>query len=518
VKSKAARALLTGILLAVFSPFSSRVVRAQEAVVRAVLFYSPTCGHCQYVITEVLPPLFDQHGSQLEIIGVDVTMPNGQELFLSMLQKFGLESGGVPFLVVGDTYLLGSVDITEEFPGLIEYYLSHGGLDWPDIPGLAQALQIMQDTPQATIAATQTDTPAPTAAPLPVVHAVLFYRSTCSHCQQIVDKVIPPLFDQYGSQLEIFGLDVSLPEGNDLFDRAIAQYNIENVGVPTIIVGDQALVGQIEIQEKFPDLIETYLAQGGVDWPDLAGLEMARASVLPTATPESPYITPILGTASTSAAGPAASSATPGLVLSGGRPISGLDGFALDPLGSSLAVLVLLGMVATVAASIVYFRQPAGLAVVKPHWMILVLCIVGLGVAGYLAYVEITLSTAVCGPVGDCNTVQESEYARLFGILPNGVLGMGGYVLIVIAWLIGRFGKAQLADYASLAMLAMTLFGTLFSIYLTFLEPFVIGAVCAWCLTSSVLMTLLLLFSLGPGKVAARKYLPKSSPIQLKRP
>jgi uncharacterized membrane protein len=37
----------------------------------------------------------------------------------------------------------------------------------------------------------------------------------------------------------------------------------------------------------------------------------------------------------------------------------------------------------------------------------------------------------------------------------------------------------------------------IFSIYLTYLEPFVIGAVCAWCLTSSVVMTLLMLLSAG---------------------
>jgi uncharacterized membrane protein len=38
----------------------------------------------------------------------------------------------------------------------------------------------------------------------------------------------------------------------------------------------------------------------------------------------------------------------------------------------------------------------------------------------------------------------------------------------------------------------MVVFGTLFSVYLTFLEPFVIGATCIWCLSSAVVMTLLL--------------------------
>ena len=72
------------------------------------LFYSPNCGHCHLVITELLPPLVEQYGEQLSIVGVDVTQPDGQALFLAALQHFNLESGGVPFLVVGDTYLVGS--------------------------------------------------------------------------------------------------------------------------------------------------------------------------------------------------------------------------------------------------------------------------------------------------------------------------------------------------------------------------------------------------------------------------
>ena len=47
-------------------------------VVHAVLFYSPTCPHCQYVITETLPPLMEKYGNQLQIMGVDVTQPKGR--------------------------------------------------------------------------------------------------------------------------------------------------------------------------------------------------------------------------------------------------------------------------------------------------------------------------------------------------------------------------------------------------------------------------------------------------------
>jgi uncharacterized membrane protein len=89
--------------------------------------------------------------------------------------------------------------------------------------------------------------------------------------------------------------------------------------------------------------------------------------------------------------------------------------------------------------------------------------------------------------------------------IPIGALGLVGYAAILTAWAVARCGHGQLAVLAALALLAMTLFGTLFSIYLTFLEPFVIGATCAWCLTSAIVMTALLMLTVAPGKRAISK-------------
>jgi uncharacterized membrane protein len=125
-------------------------------------------------------------------------------------------------------------------------------------------------------------------------------------------------------------------------------------------------------------------------------------------------------------------------------------------------------------------------------------------VAGYLAYVEIRDVPAVCGPVGDCNAVQNSPYALLLGFLPVGLLGVLGYVVILVAWLWARLNWGGLARWATMALFGLTLFGTLFSLYLTCLEVFVIRAVCSWCLTSAVLMTLLLLLSIRPAVRALR--------------
>jgi uncharacterized membrane protein len=81
-------------------------------------------------------------------------------------------------------------------------------------------------------------------------------------------------------------------------------------------------------------------------------------------------------------------------------------------------------------------------------------------------------------------------------------MGLAGYVGIMAAWLTARYTKGKFVDLANLSMFGMAVFGVFFSIYLTFLEPFVIGATCAWCLTSAILITTLMLLSIRPAKAA----------------
>jgi uncharacterized membrane protein/thiol-disulfide isomerase/thioredoxin len=494
-------AIIAALIISIFFfPIANASAQADLPVVRAVLFYSATCGHCELVINETLVPLVEKYGEQLQIIAIEVNQPGSQALFGAAMQKFGLERAGVPFLVFDDTYLIGSVDIPEKFPGLVESYLAQGGLDWPDIPGLREA---MGESP---------NTPTPTATPAPIVHAVLFHQSTCDHCRKIVEEVVPPLVEKYGTQLQIFRVDISSSEGNMLYDAAIERFKIEKFGVPTMIVGDQVLVGATEIEEKFASISEGYINQGGVGWPEITGLPEAIAKA-----PETEVAAAIASTQSavlqtTVNPGTPASTSVPPvgteIALSDSHTINWQDNFTRDPAGNTLAVIVLAGMLVSVVWAVVLFQRTNGVSL-KGNWawIIPILCLAGFGVAGYLAYVETTQIAAVCGPVGDCNTVQQSEYARLFGVLPIGILGLLGYIAITTAWLFARYGHEHLGVLAALALFAMTVFGTVFSIYLTFLEPFVIGATCAWCLTSSVLMTLLMLLSVRPAKLAFSKNL-----------
>jgi uncharacterized membrane protein len=116
----------------------------------------------------------------------------------------------------------------------------------------------------------------------------------------------------------------------------------------------------------------------------------------------------------------------------------------------------------------------AGLAVV----------LAGVGVASYLTYVHYAGLQPFCAGGGHgCERVQSSSYARLGGI-PVALLGLAGYLAIAAA-LLAPGERARLAA----AALAVSGFG--FSAYLTYLELFVIDAICQWCVASAVLLTLL---------------------------
>lgn len=324
----------------------------------------------------------------------------------------------------------------------------------------------------------------PAQAQAAVVRAVLFYSPSCPHCHVVMQQDLPPIVERFGDQLAIVVINTATEDGAALYQAAVDAYQIptNRRGVPTMIVGETVLVGALEIPSQLPEIVETALANGGLTWPAIPGL----AEGLPVADEPAPVVASADGNAANEPYTVPAQDTT-----------TLLERLAQDWVGSVLAILVLLGLVGLVIWSIVIVTrpQPGGAQSAlrsRSPWGIPLLVLIGLVVAIYLAYVEITHTPAVCGPIGECNTVQQSPYATLFGVLPIGVLGIIGYVAIGVAWLVAWRGPAFWRQIATGAVWAFALAGAVFSAYLTFLEPFVIGAVCAWCLTSAVVMALLL--------------------------
>jgi uncharacterized membrane protein len=350
-----------------------------------------------------------------------------------------------------------------------------------------------------------------------VVRAVLFYSPACSHCHHVIDEVLVPMVNEYGDQLQIAGIDISQPGGSQLYHAAIGHYQIpdERRGVPTLVVDDVVLVGSGEIPEQFPTLFEEGLAAGGIDWPDIPGLAeiLSAAEAEPSPTAASPATaTPVTASATVPPAtttplpSPTATSAPPVLTVGEDEILSGeAQEPPPDPLGFTLAGVVLAGMVVACCYAAGRFtlaqRRPLRLngdsIAHTKTWAVPLLALMGLGVAAYLAYVEVKHVEAVCGPVGECNIVQGSDYALLLGI-PVAVWGVLNYLAIGVLWAGQRYLTGRWANLSALGLLGLTSFGTLFSIYLTCLELFVVRAICAWCLSSAVITTLIMLLVVIP--------------------
>lgn len=121
----------------------------------------------------------------------------------------------------------------------------------------------------------------------------------------------------------------------------------------------------------------------------------------------------------------------------------------------------------------------------------LVLSVLGLGVAGYLTYVHYNHNALVC-TTGGCETVQSSKYATL-GPLPIAVLGVGMYLALGALAAARRFRADWLAfDTATILAWVAVAAGVAYAAYLTYLELFVINAICQWCVTSAIISVLIL--------------------------
>ncbi len=318
------------------------------------------------------------------------------------------------------------------------------------------------------------------AAEQPVVRAVLFYSTSCPHCHQVITYDLPPLQRQYGTSLQIAALDVSTATGSQLYEAAMAHYGVsgDRRGVPALYAGGQVLVGSYEIPRFFPSLVESLLEKGGSEWPAIPGLEPVVSN--PAAIPTLPPYAADLGLEPSEQTSPLSEA---------------IDRAAEDPAGSTLSIIVLLGLIACLvwSGSVAWRSDPARIG--PPSRLIPLVALVELAVAAYMASVEVGGSAAVCGPVGDCNRVHQSEYAWLFGLLSVGLLGVAGSLTVLATWVVGRLTEGTLARLGRLGLQAASAFGVAFSAYLTFLEPFVIGATCAWCLTSAVLMAAILVLA-----------------------
>lgn len=130
----------------------------------------------------------------------------------------------------------------------------------------------------------------------------------------------------------------------------------------------------------------------------------------------------------------------------------------------------------------------------RSWWAGVVISLIGLIDSIYLTWIKLADQTASCAGIGDCEAVNTSRYSEVMGI-PIALLGAGGFLLILLLLWLDRPGSAG-SETSRFALFGVTLAGTVYSAYLTYIEIAVIRAVCPFCVVSAVAMALLFALSL----------------------
>jgi uncharacterized membrane protein len=123
------------------------------------------------------------------------------------------------------------------------------------------------------------------------------------------------------------------------------------------------------------------------------------------------------------------------------------------------------------------------------------LSLVGIFVAAYLYLYKIgKIGSVMCG-TGGCETVQLSRWSSFLGldVALIGVVGYAGLFALALVSLQPRFAS----DPRPARLLTLLSgIGVLFAVYLTWLELFVIHAICRWCVGSALIITAIFVLSL----------------------
>jgi uncharacterized membrane protein len=124
------------------------------------------------------------------------------------------------------------------------------------------------------------------------------------------------------------------------------------------------------------------------------------------------------------------------------------------------------------------------------------LALAGIFISLYLTLYKIGVIGELSCSIGSCETVNSSRWARFLGF-PVAAWGLLFYLDVFVIALVGTLPRFDYAAAISIVLVAEAAVGVLFSAWLTYLELAVIHAICIWCVTSAVVVTLILLVSVA---------------------
>jgi uncharacterized membrane protein/glutaredoxin len=299
----------------------------------------------------------------------------------------------------------------------------------------------------------------------PVIRVLIFYSPNCPHCFDVFNKIIDPIRPQYKGEVEFITVDVTGRSGRDQYRSIIDQFKVspDRQAIPMIVVGEHALVGDLEISQELPRLIEA-----GLRGEDLGAVSISGGSV---------------------SEGVATHQKTP----------------TLQDYPFPFGWLVLFTLVSsTIYCAMQLFNGRAGLLQPKPRsnyslrtWIFLGLCGVGFIISLYMSYLDILGLNPNCAEMNACSMFREIDYTKFAGI-PIATFGIGIYSMIGALWIFPKQGSLRISQFSSSLLQVLLLAAAIFSIILTIIELMVLETTCVLCLSSGMAIALLCLLGATP--------------------
>jgi uncharacterized membrane protein len=126
---------------------------------------------------------------------------------------------------------------------------------------------------------------------------------------------------------------------------------------------------------------------------------------------------------------------------------------------------------------------------------ITVLGIIGTGISCYLTYIHYRDLSSICLFNTNCDAVLSSRYSTMWGI-PLSLFGFLMYASLTLLSIWSLRAKEEWQNGLDMGIYAFALAGTLFTVYLFYLEIFQIHAFCTWCIGSAIVIASILVLSL----------------------
>ncbi|HJP87137.1 MAG TPA: vitamin K epoxide reductase family protein [Gemmatimonadaceae bacterium] len=131
------------------------------------------------------------------------------------------------------------------------------------------------------------------------------------------------------------------------------------------------------------------------------------------------------------------------------------------------------------------------------------LALAGIFISLYLTLYKLGIIGELSCSIGSCETVNLSRWSRFLG-LPVAAWGLLFYLDVFAVAVVSTLPRFEDERVLSIVLVAEAAVGVLFSAWLTYLELFVIHAICIWCVTSAVVVTIILLVSIADLREISR--------------